>query len=105
MPLTRRQFLCTSFGAFGAAALAIERFGLLNAFAQSADYRALVCIFLLGGNDSSNTIIPYDDYATYAAARPSSGTFAIGIPQSALLKIDVPSVGASFGLHPSLTGI
>src|SRR5690242_6001231 len=52
MALSRRQFLCRSFGAFGAAALAFERFGLLNAFAQSADYRALVCLFLFGGNDS-----------------------------------------------------
>ena len=40
MALTRREFLCRSFGAFGAAALAFERFGLLQAFAQSADYKA-----------------------------------------------------------------
>ncbi len=86
----------------GAAVLAFERFGLLNAFAQSADYKALVGIFLFGGNDAGNTIIPFDDYASYSTARASSG---IAIPQSSLLKIDVPSVGASFGFHPSLTGI
>lgn len=102
MPLTRRQFLCRSFGAFGAAALAMERFGLLNAFAQSTDYRALVCIFLFGGNDSGNMVIPYDDYATYASARPAAG---IGIPQSSLLQISPPSMRSRFGLHPSLAGL
>src|ERR1043166_8224832 len=102
MPLTRRQFLCRSFGAFGAAALAMERFGLLNAFAQSTDYRALVCIFLFGGNDSGNVVIPYDDYATYATARQASG---IAIPQSSLLQISPASIASRFGLHPSLPGL
>ena len=68
MALTRREFLYR-FGAFGAAALAFERFGLLQAFAQTADYKALVCIFLFGDNDSGNMVIPYDDYASYANAR------------------------------------
>jgi uncharacterized protein (DUF1501 family) len=102
MMLSRRDFLCRSFGAFGAAALAFERFGLLNALAQSADYRALVCIFLNGGNDSGNMVIPYDDYATYAAARRDAG---LAIPQPILLQITVPSMGGDFGLHPSLTGL
>src|SRR5437667_11140097 len=102
MTMTRREVLCRSFGAFGAAALAFERFGLLNALAQSADYRALVCIFLFGGNDSGNMVIPFDDYSTYAAARERSG---LAIPQSSLLPIEVPSVGSQFGLHPSLAGL
>jgi uncharacterized protein (DUF1501 family) len=102
MALTRREFLCRSFGAIGAAALAFERFGLIQAFAQSADYKALVCIFLFGGNDSGNVVIPFDDYASYANARAVSG---VAIPQSSLLQIDVPSVGSRFGLHPSLTGL
>ena len=102
MTIPRRKFLCRSFGAFGAAALAFERFGLLNALAQSADYRALVGIFLFGGNDSGNMVIPYDDYSTYAAARQPSG---LAIPQSSLLPIDVPSLRSRFGLHPSLTGL
>ena len=49
MRLTRREFIGRSFGAFGAAALAIERLGLVNAAAQSSDYKALVCVFLFGG--------------------------------------------------------
>ena len=67
MALTRREFVCRSFASFGAAVWAFERFGLLQALAQAGDYKALVCIFLFGGNDSGNMIIPYDDYATYAA--------------------------------------
>jgi uncharacterized protein (DUF1501 family) len=103
MAITRRQFLYRSLGAFGAAMLAVERFGLLNALAQASDYRALVCIFLNGGNDSGNMIIPYDDYATYESARGPSG---LAIPQSSLLRTGVvPTVGVEFGFHPSLTGL
>jgi len=99
MALTRREFLCR-FGAMGAAALAFERFGLLKAFAQSTDYKALVCIFLFGGSDTGNVVIPFDDYADYAKARQSAG---LAIPQSSLLQITPPSAGSKFGLHPSLT--
>src|SRR5258708_16835418 len=102
MALTRREFLCRSFGAIGAAALAFERFGLLNALAQSTDCKALVCIFLFGGNDSGNTVIPYDEYQSYATARDPSG---VAITKDSLLQINVPSVGSRFGLHPSLTGL
>jgi uncharacterized protein (DUF1501 family) len=102
MALTRRDFLCRSFGAFGAAVVGFERFGLLQAFAQSNDYKALVCVFLFGGNDSGNTIVPFDDYSNYLQAREASG---LALPQSSLLQIDVPSVGSQFGLHPSLKGI
>lgn len=103
MAITRRAFLSRSLGSFGAAMLGIERFGLLNALAQSADYRALVCVFLNGGNDSGNMIIPYDDYPTYLAARGSSG---LAIEQSSLLRTGiVPGVGAEFGFHPSLTAL
>jgi uncharacterized protein (DUF1501 family) len=103
MATTRREFLFQSLGAFGAAMLAVQRFGLLNALAQASDYRALVCIFLNGGNDSGNMVIPYDDYSTYEAARSSAG---LAIPQSSLLRTgNVPSVGVEFGFHPSLTGL
>jgi uncharacterized protein (DUF1501 family) len=103
MTTTRREFLSRSLGTFGAALLAVERFSLLNALAQSVDYRALVCIFLNGGNDGGHMVIPYDDYATYSAARSPSG---LAIPQSSLLRTGVvPSVGTEFGFHPSLTGL
>src|SRR5712691_13030218 len=100
MALTRRAFVCRSFASFGAVVLAFERFGLLQALAQAGDYRALVCIFLFGGNDSGNMVIPYDDYATYAAVRQHTG---LAIPQPNLLHINVPSLGSQYAFHPSLT--
>ncbi len=57
---SRRQFLkrCCTFGACGAAAH-LTRFGLMTAQAQStSSYKALVCIFMFGGNDSNNMIVP-----------------------------------------------
>ena len=47
--------------ALGAAAFAagIQRFSLINALAQGSDYRALVCIFLAGGNDGNNMVVPW----------------------------------------------
>ena len=54
-------------GTASVGTLALRQFGLMPALAQSVtDYRALVCVFLFGGNDSNNTIIPTDD-ASYTA--------------------------------------
>src|SRR5215510_7236112 len=105
MRLTRREFLRrSSCSALGAAALAsgIDRFGLVQAFAQGTSYRALVCIFLAGGNDGNNMVVPLDEtgYAAYAAVRNASG---LAIAQSNLLPITPKSIGLDFGLHPSLT--
>ena len=102
MAVTRRQFLCRFLGALGATSLSFEHFGLLQALAQTGDFKALVCIFLFGGNDAGNMIIPYDDYSTYASIRQAAG---LAIPQSSLLPIDVPSVGSRFAFHPSLSGL
>jgi uncharacterized protein (DUF1501 family) len=100
---TRRQFLRDAGCGLGTAALlsAFDRFSRLDAAVSSqaaADYRALVCIFLFGGNDGNNTVIPYDDYAAYGAVRGS----ALNIPKASLLPVNAPSQKAAFGLHPSL---
>ena len=79
---SRRKFLnigCRSLAAVGAASL-VGRFSQVNAFAQNAcptDYKALVCLFLFGGNDGNNTLIPIstpasnpaNSYANYAKVR------------------------------------
>ncbi|HUK14667.1 MAG TPA: DUF1501 domain-containing protein [Thermoanaerobaculaceae bacterium] len=101
----RRQLLF-DFG-FGLAASAIlSRFrwlGRLEAAVAGApaDYRALVCLFLFGGNDGNNTVIPYDGYGDYDAVRGGS----LAIAKDSLLRIDAPSAGAAFGLHPALPEI
>ncbi len=100
---TRRQFLRDAGCGLGAAALlsAFDRFSRLDAAVSpeaAADYRALVCIFLYGGNDGNNTVIPYDDYALYAKVRGTT----LNIPKDSLLKVNAASQKAAFGLHPSL---
>ena len=73
--VTRRNFMRTTFrvGSAAVGSLALRPFGLLPALAQKAtDYRALVCVFLFGGNDSNNTVIPMDNsFAAYSSLRGS----------------------------------
>ena len=66
--------------------------------AAASDYRALVCVYLNGGNDGNNTLIPLDGaYGDYANARPD-----LALPKDSLAKLDGASIGHSFGLHPAL---
>lgn len=72
---TRRGFIRIAAASVGT--LALRPFGLLPALADSGpDYRALVCVFLFGGNDSNNTVIPMDD-ASYKAYLSLRGTLAL----------------------------
>src|SRR5690242_18804016 len=102
---TRRDFLQTAIYGFGGLALAstTKKFGVINALAQSAqevgDYRALVCIFLNGGNDSDNMVVPLDEeFAAYETVRGASG---LGLAKDSLLPI-TPARGRKFGLNPNL---
>ena len=79
----------------------LTELGNTQAQSTATDYKALVCIFLLGGNDGNNTIIPYTNYDRYDAVR-SAGS-GINIPKANLLRVTAASQGAEFGLHPSLT--
>ena len=102
MNSNRRRFLRAS-GALSAGAL----FPTLatwapTALAQAADYRALVCVFLYGGNDSNNMVVPYDDYASYAAGRSSATGAALG--RDELVSI-LPTGLPRYGLHPNLSSL
>jgi uncharacterized protein (DUF1501 family) len=70
---SRRGFI--KAGAAAVGSLAIKPFGLLPAMAQSnsSSYRALVCVFMFGGNDSNNTVVPMDDtsFKAYTSIRGS----------------------------------
>ena len=106
MEQSRRDFLFrTSCAALGVAAFnaGVEQFGLISALAEEqapTDYKALVCIFLSGGNDANNCVVPLDStgYNQYVAVRGSSG---LAIPQANLLPITPPAIGLPFGLHPN----
>lgn len=103
MSTSRRDFLRASACTLGGLALAstVESLGLVGAYAQAAsDYRALVCIFLNGGNDGTNMIVPLDaEFAQYTAVRGPSG---LAFAQSALVPVNPPSHGRQYGLHPNL---
>ena len=102
--LNRRDFLRTS----GAAALFAATPGLaysqvVGGGGSFTDYRALVCVFMFGGNDSYNMLIPNTnaEYAAYAASRQN-----LALLQSDLLPISPASTGTpDFGLHPAMGGI
>jgi uncharacterized protein (DUF1501 family) len=112
--LSRRKFV-------GACCAAVGSTGMLSALAQlrligavagegtatppvgaapQADYKALVCLFLAGGNDANNLVVP-TDASTYSAY--ATGRGALALPQSSLLSIQPKtSDGRTWGLHPAL---
>jgi len=119
MNQNRREFLKKSGCALGMVSLAtqVEHFGLMNALAQTveknddganvpSDYRALVCIYMQGGNDGNNTVIPnhndasVSNYSAYFNARNTQG---LALMQNMLLPISVPRISnLSYGLNPNL---
>jgi len=99
---SRRSFLTTSCcsAAAGVAALSFTRLGLISAMAQGTqDYKALVCVFMFGGNDSNNLIVPLgsNEYANYAQIRAN-----LALPQGQLLPVTPKSLTSPFGFHPQL---
>ncbi|WP_424195968.1 DUF1501 domain-containing protein [Ampullimonas aquatilis] len=95
--MNRRTFLQQ-----GLALGALSSMNLLSvgeAQAQASGYRALVCIFLFGGNDGNNTILPLDStgWNNYSNVRGSS---PVGLNRADIVQLD-----ANFGLHPSLAAL
>jgi uncharacterized protein (DUF1501 family) len=67
------------------------------------DYKALVCVFLFGGNDSFNMVVPRSnaEYNVYAASRQN-----LAIAQGDLLPINpLTTDGSQYGFHPSMAGL
>jgi len=103
--VSRRGFLRTTCctAAAGVAAASFSRFGLVNAMAQTGqDYKALVCIFLFGGNDANNLIVPLSssDYANYAKIRAN-----LALPQGQLLPVTPKSLNVLYGFHSKLVEV
>ena len=97
---SRRDLLrlacCSAAGATLVGGL--SKFGLMSAFAQgTTDYKALVCIFMFGGNDGNNVLVPIDSrYAAYQQVRS-----VLALPQAQLLPLQANGQ-ANFGLHPNM---
>lgn len=102
-------------------ALNLAAMGEAAAFnAPAGDYKALVCVFLFGGNDYANTLIPYDDtnynlYSTIRGGGAGQTAGGIALAKSALTATLLsPSVGPTdsqgqlnrqFALNPAMTGL
>jgi len=113
--LKRREFLHQTLRyTAGSAAFAAMMGKLELAHAQAgeprrllgagSDYRALVCIYLYGGNDCFNMIVPRDaSYSVYQATRTN-----LAVPQAQLLPLTLGQAalgGGQYGLHPQMSGV
>lgn len=110
----RRKFI-QNLGALGIGAAGLGAFEDLQRIAAAAgldtstkaageDYRALVILFMFGGNDSNNMVVPTaaSEYAAYAAGRTS----VLALPSAQLLPLTVQNTpGRTFGLHPAMAGL
>jgi len=100
---SRRKFLQQS-GALSALSFAgsLDMLGLSSASAQTAPYKALVCLFMFGGNDSNSMVIPVSDYASYNATRGLAT--GVNVAQSLLTTLTpLNTGGATYALHPAFT--
>lgn len=98
MAISRRDFIRNGVGAF-TVGLAAPAFLTELASAQSQTSRALVVLYLGGGNDALSTLVPYND-PFYYSRRPS-----IAVPAGDVLQIGSDGNRVSLGLHPRLTGL
>ncbi len=107
----RRAFLRRA-GQLGVAGIAapwainLASMGEAAAFTAS-DYKALVCVFLYGGNDYGNTVVPYDatNYAKYAAIRTGIATPRASLAATALTPTVALPNGQQLALAPEMTAL
>ena len=100
MNVNRRSFIKYASLAAAGNASGLRPFGMLNSLAQTtSNYKALVCVFLFGGNDANNMLIQFDTagYANYSTIRGP-----LAIPQTQLLQL-APT--PNFALNPNLPDI
>jgi uncharacterized protein (DUF1501 family) len=76
--LLQRSGQLAMMGAASSYALGLAGIGEAAAFSNAGGYKALVCVFLYGGNDYANTLIPFDsaNYARYQTIRGTTGSEA-----------------------------
>src|SRR5271167_1424097 len=100
MGVNRRSFIRYASLAAAGSAAGLRPFGALNSLAQGATgYKALVCVFLFGGNDANNTLIQFDTagYANYSSVRGP-----LALPQSSLIQL---AQAPNFALNSNLPDI
>lgn len=118
--LSRRRFLfrgaCAGLGVTSIVNTLAHLTLIQRAVAQATtlpDYKAMVCVFLYGGNDSNNMLLPRNGIArtNYGAARPVGHPLHIPLPNAgdptAMLSLSTPGIfgtphATAFGVHPSM---
>jgi uncharacterized protein (DUF1501 family) len=111
MKTRRREFLgraaTLTAGGLASRLAPLGALGLATAASAQAagDYKALVCVFLYGGVDGNNLVIPADTagYARYAAVR--SVASGVNLAQAQILPIQPANTTVPYGLHPELAEI
>lgn len=109
MDQSRRAFLKRSaaLGLAGGAAPFVTSLAAIGeaAAAVSSDYKALVCVFLYGGNDYGNTLPPYDQasYNLYYAARPGLAHARSSLAATVLNPGSAIAGGRQYALAPTMS--
>lgn len=98
MQISRRLFIRDGVATV-ALGLTAPAFLSAIAHAQGLSSRRLVVVYLGGGNDALNTLIPYQDQSYYSR-RPT-----IAIPAGQVLQVGADASGRALGLHPRLGGL
>ena len=108
MDASRRAFLkrASALSIAGPAAgwaLNLAALGQASA-ATASDYKALVCVFLYGGNDYANTLVPYDssNYGLYNGLRPTLATARSALDATVLAPTTPLAGGRQYALAPEL---
>src|ERR1700691_4598161 len=112
---SRRQFMKTASYAAMAGVTASPALHSMRALAAMTshtasaptDYRALVCLYLQGGNDGHGTLIATDPDSFTAFTQARSGAQGLAYPLNSLLPINPTTAqsGRTFALNPYLTGV
>jgi uncharacterized protein (DUF1501 family) len=112
---SRRQFMKTASYAAMAGVSASPTLHSMRALAAmtgesaaaATDYRALVCVYLQGGNDGHGTLIATDSDSFSAFTQARTGAQGLAYPLNTLLPIvpTTPQSGRTFALNPNLVGI
>ncbi len=99
---SRRNFL-KSLAGVSAGVIGLNGFGAVNALAQSSGYKALVCVFLAGGSDGHNTVIPMTP-AENTAYKTIRGGLALPDQNAPILNIATPG-GTPYAFNGGLAAI
>ena len=106
---SRRAFLkrTAALGAAGAAAPFVTSLAAIGeaAAATASDYKALVCVFMFGGNDYANTLPPYDQasYNLYQAARQNLAHARTALAPTLLVPSTALAGGRQYALAPTMS--